>query len=217
HLVSFFIHFLTALLLMAVLRRTLLLPYFAGRFSTSAGWLAFVAALLWCVHPLLTDAIVYITQRTELMMAFFYLATLYCSLRYWSYLPLPARAAELGDGRGEGASDAPHPDSRRALWLALAIVACLCGMLSKEVMVSAPIIMLLFDRTFISGSFAAAFRRSWPLYLGLAFTWIPLLVLSSYSPRSLSSGFHLCQNIFVYWFTQCKVLLMYLKLALWPW
>jgi tetratricopeptide (TPR) repeat protein len=218
HLTNFCIHFLTALLLMAVVRRTLLLPYFAGRFNAAAGWLAFVSALLWSVHPLLTDAVVYITQRTELMMAWFYLATLYCSLRYWSYLPLAARSAEPGEGRGEGALDERLPTSSRpTLWLSLAIVACLCGMLSKEVMVSAPIIVLLFDRTFISGSFAAAVRRSWKLYVGLALTWLPLVILSLDSPRSLSSGFHLCENILVYWFTQCKVLLMYLKLAIWPW
>jgi tetratricopeptide (TPR) repeat protein len=78
----------------------------------------------------------------------------------------------------------------------------------------------LFDRVFISGSFATAFRRSWKLYLGLALTWIPLLVLSADAPRSKSSGFHLCENflnVLIYWFTQCKVLLMYLKLAVWPW
>jgi protein O-mannosyl-transferase len=55
------------------------------------------------------------------------------------------------------------------------------------------------------------------LYLGLALTWIPLLILSASSPRSQSAGFHLGENPVVYWFTQCKVLLMYLKLAVWPW
>ena len=33
----------------------------------------------------------------------------------------------------------------------------------------------------------------------------------------MSTGFHLCENVIEYWFTQCKVLLMYLKLAVWPW
>jgi tetratricopeptide (TPR) repeat protein len=224
HLVNFIVHFGNAMLLLIVVRRTLQLPYFGGRFAGAAGWLAFAAALLWSVHPLLTDAVVYITQRTELLMAWFYLATLYCSLRYWSTFPLPRR-----EGLGEGSfipSKSLEGDtyeatsSRRTLWLTLAIVACLCGMLSKEVMVSAPIVILLFDRTFISRSFGAAFRRSWKLYLGLALTWIPLLVLSRYSPRSKSSGFELCENfhnVFLYWLTQCKVLLMYLKLAAWPW
>src|SRR5262245_49837964 len=47
HLTNFFIHFLNSMLLMVVLRRTLLLPYFGGRFNSAAACLAFVAALLW--------------------------------------------------------------------------------------------------------------------------------------------------------------------------
>ena len=89
HVVNVAIHFLCALLLFAIVRRVLRLPYFAGRFDSVAGWLAFGAALLWSVHPLLTDAVAYLTQRTELMMAWFYLATLYCSIRYWFASPLP--------------------------------------------------------------------------------------------------------------------------------
>src|SRR6185295_12975886 len=42
HAVSVVIHFLTAMLLRAIVRRTLLLPYFAERFDSSAGWLALV-------------------------------------------------------------------------------------------------------------------------------------------------------------------------------
>lgn len=215
HVVNVVIHFLSALLLFAIVRRTLRLPYFGGRFDSAAGWLALVAAVLWSLHPLNTEAVIYITQRTELMMAWFYLATLYCSLRYWSTFPV-----SLSDRPEESTSallDRAPPGSRRTLWLTLAIIACLGGMLSKEVMISAPLVVLLFERTFVTGSFASSLRRSWPLYLGLTITCIPMLVLSMDSPRSFSSGFHLCDNVFVYWVTQCKVLLMYLKLAIWPW
>ena len=33
-------------------------------------------AMLWALHPLQTEAVIYATQRTEFMLAFFYLATL---------------------------------------------------------------------------------------------------------------------------------------------
>src|SRR4029078_713403 len=94
-------------------------------------------------------------QRSELMMAFFYLATLYCSLRYWSSLPLPS-----GEGRSEVALVARHT-AHRIAWLVLAILACLAGMASKEVMVSAPLMVLLYERTFI----ARSLRESLRLYL----------------------------------------------------
>ena len=209
HVVNMVFHCLTALLVWAVVRRTLHLPYFAGRFEASAGWLAMAVALLWALHPLQTEAVVYVTQRTELMMAFFYLATFYCSLRYWSQLSLTA-----GEGRSGGASVEDTVYRSRTTWLILA--ACSAGMASKEVMVSAPLMVLLFERAFIAGSFKEALRRSWPLYVGLAATWLLLLLINLGAPRGESAGFSLGVSAFHWWLTQARVLLMYLKLTIWP-
>ena len=49
--------------------------------------------------------------------------------------------------------------------------ACLLGMATKEVMATAPVIVLLYDRTFLAGSFREAWRRRYGLYLALAATW----------------------------------------------
>jgi tetratricopeptide (TPR) repeat protein len=218
HLVNVFIHFLSSLLAWSIVRRTLLLPYFAGRFDASAGWLATAVALVWALHPLQTETVEYVTQRTELMVAFFYLATLYCSLRYWSTLPLPlgeGRVAPDSPRRGKGALDVGTASSR-PLWLALAVISCLCGMASKEVMASAPLIVLLYERTFVSGSLKSALQRSWPLYTGLSATWIVLLWLNISAPRGESAGFGLGVGAVEWWLTQSKILLMYLKLAVWP-
>ncbi len=195
HVVNVLIHFGSALLLWAIVRRTLCLPHFAGRFESSASWLALGVSLVWALHPLQTEAVVYTTQRTELMVAMFYLVTLYCSLRYW-----------CADGFS----------TQRAIWLTLAVVACLAGMASKEVMVSAPVIVLLFERTFIAGSMSKALRRSWPLYAGLASTWLLLLLLNMNGPRGDSAGFQGGPSLISYWLTQSQVLLMYLKLVVWP-
>lgn len=195
HVFNVTIHFLTAILLWAIVRRTLRLPYFAARFNSSAGWLALATALVWALHPLQTEAVVYVTQRSELLMALFYLATLYCSMRYWA---------------------SNNHRSRRAAWLSLATFASLAGMASKEVMVSAPVMVLLFERTFISGSWSSALRRSWPLYAGLAVTWLLLLALNIGAPRGNSAGFGLGLPLFSWWLTQFQVVLMYLKLVIWP-
>ena len=195
HLFNLILHVLSAGLLMAIVRRTLSLEYFQGRFERASGWLAFAAALLWVVHPLQTETVLYVTQRTELMVGFFYLATLYASLRYW------------------GTTSA----IRRNAWLAVATLACLAGMACKEVMVTAPVLVLLFERTFIRGSFWQSLRKSWPLYVGLFLSWGLLYYLNRDAPRSESAGFHLGIPQYVWWLTQTKVLLMYLKLAFWPW
>ena len=209
HAVNLLLHFCSSMLLWAIVGRTLRLPLFAGRYETSANWLALAITLLWALHPLQTEAVIYATQRTELMMAFFYLATFYCSLRYWSSLPL---------SRGRDEAEAAVPDSRvrGAAWLSLAVVACLAGMASKEVMVSAPLMVLLYDRAFVSGSLTGALRRSWPLYVGLASTWLLLLLLAVNSPHRQTAGFGIGVSALAWWLTQTRILLMYLKLAVWP-
>jgi tetratricopeptide (TPR) repeat protein len=195
HLTNLAIHILSAWLILAIVRRTLRLPHFHGQFDASADALAWAAALLWAVHPLATEAVQYVTQRTELLMGFCYLATLYGSLRYW--------AAEI--------------DAQRRLWLAVTVTACSAGMACKEVMVTAPLVVLLFDRAFVSGSLRSALTRSWPLYLGLALSWIPLAAMNLSAPRSLTAGFHTDVPAYMWWFTQAKVIWLYLKLAAWPW
>jgi tetratricopeptide (TPR) repeat protein len=195
HVVNISLHLLVALLLFAIIRRTLQLAYFGNKFDRAATPLALAVALLWAVHPLVTETVIYTTQRTELMVASFYLATLYSAMRYWA---TPTRGS-------------------RAAWLSLAVLASLAGMASKEVMVSAPVIVLLFERTLVAGSFRRAWQQSWPLYVGLAATWLLLLALNSGGPRSDSAGFHLGVPLLAWWLTQAKVFWMYLKLVVWPW
>jgi len=195
HAFNLAVHLLAAMLLGLIVQRLLRLECFGGRFAGASGPLAFLAALLWAVHPLNTETVVYITQRTELMVGLFYLATLYGSLRYW------------------GAASA----AGRRTWLILTTLACLAGMACKEVMVTAPLLVLLFQRTFATGSFRQALRKSWPLYAGLAGSWLLLLALNIDRPRGASAGFHLEVTPLAWWCTQAQVLWRYLKLVVWPW
>jgi tetratricopeptide (TPR) repeat protein len=211
--VNIALHICSAVLLAAIVRRTLKLPYFEGRFDGTAEWLALAAALLWALHPLQTESVICATQRTELMMAFFYLGTLYCSLRYWTARTNERQTLQPKSERGIGRL--LYVSS--ASWLILATLSCLAGMGSKEVMVSAPLMVLLFERTFVAGSLAKALRQSWPLYCGLAGGWLLLLWLHAGTPHHESAGFQLGVSGPQWWLTQTKVLLMYLKLVFWPW
>jgi protein O-mannosyl-transferase len=189
------IHAGCALLLWGLVAGTLRLEYFGGRFTRAAGPLGFVAALVWALHPLTIEGVAYLTQRTESSMALCYLATLFASLRYWT------ATRPLG----------------RAGWLATATLACALGMMCKEVMVSAPVVVLLFERTFLAGSFLAAIRRSWPLYLGLALGWIPLAAVYLSGHATPLAGFDQGYPATTWWLTQATVLLLYARLAVWPW
>src|SRR6185295_19031606 len=143
-------HILAAFLLFAILRRTLRLIAFAGRFDRDADAIALIVALLWAAHPLQTEAVVYVTQRTELLMGLFYLMTLYCALRYW----------------------ASESREAKVTWIVAATAASMAGMASKEVMVSVPVVILFFERTLVASSFLEAWNRSRPLYLALASGWL---------------------------------------------
>ncbi|KKK69282.1 hypothetical protein LCGC14_2935600, partial [marine sediment metagenome] len=195
HLFNIIVHILASVLLWAIVRRSLRLGYFQGRFDRTAEPLAFLVALVWALHPLQTEAVQYVTQRTELMVGLFYLATMYFSLRYFT----------------------TNMPGLRTTWCVLATVACLLGMACKEVMVTAPVMVLLFERTFIAGSFRKALENSWRLYLGLALGWGLLLALNYSGPRSGVAGFGHDVPIYAWWLIQAKVLEMYLKLVFWPW
>jgi len=91
-------------------------------------------------------------------------------------------------------------------------------MATKEVMVTAPVMVFLYDRTFIAGSFRAAWRRRWRLYLGLAGTWLFLgYLMANFSAKARPSiGVGVVGSWWVYLLTECRVIVRYLGLAVWP-
>jgi tetratricopeptide (TPR) repeat protein len=90
-------------------------------------------------------------------------------------------------------------------------------MATKEMMVTAPLMALLYDRTFLAGSFSRALRMRRQLYAGFAATWIVLAgVVLSAGNRGGSAGLHAGVAIHDYARTQLAVVAHYLLLAVWP-
>jgi tetratricopeptide (TPR) repeat protein len=190
HAANIAIHLAAVLALWGVLRRTL-----ARCGVPDAAWLALAATLLWAVHPLQTEAVTYLIQRIEALMGLFYLLALYCFIR----------GADWG---------------RRAnLWFGGCALACLLGMGTKEVAVSAPVMVLFYDRTFVSGTFRGAWRRRWGLYLALAGSWIWVAALA-FGTRSRNGTAGFGAGVGVRWWdyalTQFPAVVRYLGLAAWP-
>jgi hypothetical protein len=79
--VNLVIHIGCALLIFGIVRRALLLSCTPERLARRGGSIAFAVSILWVLHPLNSETINYLTQRTESLMALFYLLTLYASLR----------------------------------------------------------------------------------------------------------------------------------------
>ena len=192
HLVNLAIHLLAALTLFGVVGRTLQTAPLRERFGQVALPLAGSTALLWTVHPLQTEAVTYLVQRTESLASLLYLLTLYCAIR--------SAAARSG-----------------LYWQVASLGACLLGMASKEILASAPLIVLLYDRTFLAGSFREAFRVRGRYYLGLAFSWLFLaFLIHSTGNRNNTAGFGVGIDSWDYALTQLIALPKYLRLALWP-
>jgi tetratricopeptide (TPR) repeat protein len=194
HLVNMVIHIAAGMFLFGIVRRTLMLPIIPDRYKSSASQLGFVIAAIWLVHPLQTESVTYISQRSESLMGLLYFATLYCFV--------------AGVQSGE--------NSR---WYTASIVACAAGMAVKPVMITAPLMVLLYDRCLLSGGIMNALRTRRSVYLGLAATWLVpaallLAVVNALKVMGYSSG--LPSSRLTYLLTEQGVVLHYLKLVFWP-
>jgi protein O-mannosyl-transferase len=180
HVANIALHVLCALVLYGVLRRLTHQPH-----------LAFATALLWMVHPLNSEVVNYITQRTESLLALWYLLTVYASLR-----ALDPR--------------------RRVQWTITAVMCCALGMASKESMVTAPVMIAAIDRVFAFPSWSAAWRARGRLYAALAATWLILIPVAT-GARNLSAGFSTYDAApWSYFLNQAQLVVHYMYLAIWP-
>jgi len=192
HIFNLIVHLLAGLTLYGLIKITLLSDRLKDRFGSSASLIAWTAAAIWLVHPIQTESVTYIIQRTESIMGLFYLLTLYAAARAMS-------------------------SQRPLLWSLLSILCCALGMASKEVMITAPLLVLLYDRTFFAGAFRPALRRRWLLYIGLAATWIILIVIMLTGPRAGTTGFKMGHiTAWSYARTQFGIVVHYIKLCFWP-
>ena len=185
--VNLLIHFVCAVLLFAIARDTLARAHDPGQ----AGRIAAAVAVLWAVHPLNAGTVTYVSARSEALVSMAYLTVLWASLR-------------------------AHGAARRGAWSAFAIAACSIGMATKETMVTAPVLVVVFDRAFFYSSFGDAVRDRYKLYLALAATWAVLVAVSWSAPRAASAGFDVGVSPWTYLLNQGPVLTDYLRTALWP-
>jgi protein O-mannosyl-transferase len=213
HAVNVAIHIACGLLLFGIVRRTFGTPPLGRRFESRSTDLAFATALIWLVHPLATDAVDYVTQRTELLMGLFYFLTLYASIR-----ALDPRGAPLAAGSAAAGHPAvPKPSGRdNLMWSAIAVCSCALGMASKESMVTAPLMVVIYDRVFLFDTLAEAWRRRGRFYLALGATWGLLAAVIWSGPRFRSAGFSTNVTPWTYLLNQTVMIVRYLRLAFWP-
>jgi 4-amino-4-deoxy-L-arabinose transferase-like glycosyltransferase len=193
HFTNILIHLCAALILLDLVRQTLLLPArWNGRFENSATPIAIVSAAIWVSQPLNTAAVTYLSQRVESMAAMFYLLAIYCFIR--------------------SARNPPH-----SLWWATCVFASALGMASKQTMATVPIAILLYDRTFLAGSFRNALAQRWKIHAGIFATWLVLIATTiTQESNANSRGFAHGISSLDYARTQLDILAHYIVLIVWP-
>ncbi|MBI5692235.1 MAG: tetratricopeptide repeat protein, partial [Verrucomicrobia bacterium] len=190
HAGNLLLHLGAGWLFFGLVRRTLLLPILADHWKGRAGGWALAVAAVWLLHPVQTASVTYLSQRTEVLMGLCYFGTLYGLVR-----------GAAGSGRTG--------------WLVFSVGCCVAGMASKEVMVTAPVVALFYDRAFLAGSFREAWRRRGRWYLGLASTWLLLLLLlPGLGGRGV--GFGRGMEWWEYSLREGRAIALYLARTVWP-
>jgi len=190
HVTNLAWHVACAWLLFGVVRRTLALPSMPPAVAADAPNLALAVAVVWGVHPLTTEVVDYLSQRTESMMACFLLLTLYAAIR-------------SNSSKGGG-------------WHGFAIVACLAGTVCKETMAVTPLLVMLYDRVFLYRSWREATRARGSLYMGLVASWLVLAGFVMSGPRAAVTGFASGVSPWTYLLNQASIVVEYLRLTVWP-
>jgi protein O-mannosyl-transferase len=193
HALNLGIHIAAALTLFGLVRRTLRRARVQHGTASSVDLVSFSVALVWAVHPLQTESVTYIVQRAESLAGLFYLLTLYGFVR--------------------SIDDEPH----RKHWSIVSWLAYAAGVLSKETIATSPLVVLLYDRVFIAGSFTAAWHRHRGYLLALAALWLPMAAfVMAGSGRAGTAGLATSMDVATYALTQCYAIAHYVRIALWP-
>ena len=126
HVVNLIIHLITAVILFQAIRILFNTPTLKGKWGEAENFIALLAATLWAIHPIQTQAVTYIVQRMAAMAAMFYILS--------TYFYLKARISRL--------------PKNKVIFFILCATSFVCSILSKENALMLPISLLLIEIIF---------------------------------------------------------------------
>jgi tetratricopeptide (TPR) repeat protein len=190
HLLNVLLHAFASLMVFAILYKILELAAIETRRRTLV---AGFCAAIFLLHPVQTEAVAYIAQRAENLSVALAFAAWVC------FLYRPTR-------------DIRFPSVAAVLALSAASVA------SKEHVAMLPLVILLTDYYWNPGFSLEGVRRNWRLYgCFLLGTAAVAAFLYSYLANEPTIGFNMKEfTLYQYFFTQCRVVFLYLRLFILP-
>jgi tetratricopeptide (TPR) repeat protein len=208
HLINIVIHILTGIFLFFLFRITLALTETRKGENTTLVfptkthyWVAFIAVLIWLLHPLQTNAVTYIVQRMTSMAALFFILSLLCYVKGRILVSTKASAVRIGTLMGGCA------------------VFGLCAVASKENAATLPIFILLYEWFFFQDlkSINKKYVVIGTIAVVFLFVMISLLFLGANPVHRIMSGygrwdFTMTERLL----TQFRVIAYYLTLIVFP-
>jgi tetratricopeptide (TPR) repeat protein len=198
HIVNIIIHILSGIILYAFIKTTLSLPSIKFK-DNQAYAIALFAALLWLAHPIQTQSVTYIMQRMNSLSAMFYM------LSFWLYLK-----GRLAEER-----------QKNWLWFACSGLAWILALGCKQIAVTLPFFVLLYEWYFFQDLSKAWLKRHLKYLFGVsAFCILLFLIYTGFSPWEKIQSFHdyarheftITQRLL----TQFRVVNFYLSLIFFP-
>jgi len=186
HLSNILLHIASSFLVFGVIFRL-----------TGGYWCAFFSALFFCINPVQTDSVAYLSGRRDILCALFYLTGFYFFLRY--------------------------REDRKFRYLLLTFFSYILSLSSKEMGVTLPLLLFVYDFIEVTSrekgvwrSFKEVWSRYYPLYLpvflvGIWFAYYKIF-LNYPSSRHEYYGRSMVTNFL----TVGKILVYYLKIIFMP-
>lgn len=171
-----------------------ILVYFLSLKFTQSRFPSFIAAFIFLAHPVQVESVAWLSERKNVLAMFFFLVSLICHIRH----------TERASGK------------RSLLYYAVSLLAFLCALLSKSVVVILPAILILYDFLLLPSDRARRLLISKIPYAALAIAFAVIAVVSQ-SPE-LEGGrteYH-GGSIFTTFLTMLPVFVRYLMLLFWP-
>jgi tetratricopeptide (TPR) repeat protein len=190
HAINLLLHVANSVLVFLFISRILRLrPVDPKRAILSAA----IAASIFLVHPIQTEAVAYIAGRSELVCGFFILATLVVFSR---------------------------PAAEAVNWRTAIVILLLYGLavLSKVQAVVLPVAFLVIDIVLRGRTLRETLRTGWRIYAPIAILGVVAVVgVLGLLARSSTAGFNVAgMKWYEYLFTQFRVWLLYLRLTVFP-
>ena len=191
-LVNLAVHVVNAFCVYGLVLLTFRTPRLEGaRLRARAGAIGFWAAVIFLVHPVQTESVVYVSQRITMMGALFYLGTILFYIK----------------GR-------LHHQSKY-FWGSVVCMAM--GLLSKEMVISAPVAIWVYDRIFFPHSRAQGSKRLWVFAAYVVLMALFFVIGATDRPDSIVGlKYRVKEFDGRYFLTEINVLRTYLRLFILP-